>query len=207
MFPTWRIRLREARMAWRSGRYDEASALLMADSLREFLPAKQLAKDVATKVCRTGRRSPGTRRFGWPAGETSRRPIGSAEKRKRLPACVTNMPTAVLERSAALSGGGPDRAGTCSNSISFTGTAWPTNAFGLAGRSPNSCRKPTRSSARGHFAEASAAIARATVLATSYAAGKDTMDEIVRRLNDESDRLDSLRCGMSAAVGRNARSA
>ena len=27
MFPTWRLRLREARVAWQSGRYDEAGAL------------------------------------------------------------------------------------------------------------------------------------------------------------------------------------
>jgi hypothetical protein len=49
MFPTWRLRLREARLAWQNGRYDEASELLSAESLRDFLPAKKLAQHVAEK--------------------------------------------------------------------------------------------------------------------------------------------------------------
>src|SRR4051794_416800 len=50
MFPTWRLRLREARVAWQSGRYDDASRVLADGSIREFLPAKRLARDVAGKM-------------------------------------------------------------------------------------------------------------------------------------------------------------
>src|SRR5215211_8171512 len=50
MFPTWRLRLREARVAAQSGRYDDASRVLSDESLREFLPAKRLARDVAEKM-------------------------------------------------------------------------------------------------------------------------------------------------------------
>lgn len=50
MFPTWRLRLREARVAAESGRYDDASRVLADESLREFLPAKRLARDVAEKM-------------------------------------------------------------------------------------------------------------------------------------------------------------
>src|SRR3990172_6250756 len=86
MFPTWRIRLREARLAWRTGRYDEASALLMADSLREFLPAKRLAKDVATKfVERAGDRlAHGDSAAGWRDLATADRLGGEAEAIARL---------------------------------------------------------------------------------------------------------------------------
>ena len=55
MFPTWRLRLREARVAWQSGRYDDASRVLADDSLREFLPAKRLARDVADKIVERAR--------------------------------------------------------------------------------------------------------------------------------------------------------
>src|SRR3972149_2289981 len=50
MFPAWRLRLREARVAWQNGRYDDAAALVSADSLREYLPAKRLAQDVARQM-------------------------------------------------------------------------------------------------------------------------------------------------------------
>src|SRR3954467_9411165 len=55
MFPTWRLRLREARVAAQSGRYDDASRVLSAESLREFLPAKRLARDVAEKMVERAR--------------------------------------------------------------------------------------------------------------------------------------------------------
>src|SRR5262245_60015309 len=55
MFPTWRLRLREARIAAQSGRYDDASRVLSDESLREFLPAKRLAHDVAEKMVERAR--------------------------------------------------------------------------------------------------------------------------------------------------------
>ena len=84
MFPAWRLQLREARVAWQSGRYDEASALLTADSLREFLPAKQLAKDVAGKfVERAGDRFARGDSVGRLA-RFARPPIGSVEQAEAI---------------------------------------------------------------------------------------------------------------------------
>ena len=50
MFQAWRLKLREARAAYELGRLDEAGQLLSEGNLREFLPAKQLASDVAQQL-------------------------------------------------------------------------------------------------------------------------------------------------------------
>lgn len=45
----WRLKLREARQALQAGRYEEALGALNDPQLREFLPAKRLADDLAQK--------------------------------------------------------------------------------------------------------------------------------------------------------------
>ncbi len=50
MFPSWRLKLRTAQVAFDEGRCEEASALLSRESLRGFLPAKRLSKEVAAKL-------------------------------------------------------------------------------------------------------------------------------------------------------------
>jgi hypothetical protein len=50
MFPSWRIKIREARRALDAGRPDEASELLQRESVREFLPAKRLSEEVALQL-------------------------------------------------------------------------------------------------------------------------------------------------------------
>ena len=54
-------------MAWKSGRVDEATALLAEKSLREFLPAKRLAQDVAATVVQraSDRFARGESAAGW----------------------------------------------------------------------------------------------------------------------------------------------
>ncbi|MGI9429455.1 MAG: hypothetical protein ACR2NM_12410 [Bythopirellula sp.] len=47
MFPTWRLKVREARMALKAGRPDEAGQILQQESVRDFLPAKRLSHEVA----------------------------------------------------------------------------------------------------------------------------------------------------------------
>jgi len=49
MFPIWRLKIREARVALQQGRWDEASALLGEESVRDFLPAKRLSAEVASR--------------------------------------------------------------------------------------------------------------------------------------------------------------
>ncbi len=50
MFPAWRLKLREVQVAVDNGRYEDAIAMLERQSLCDFLPAKQLAQDVAGKM-------------------------------------------------------------------------------------------------------------------------------------------------------------
>lgn len=50
MFPSWRLKIRDARRALEAGRPDEASELLQRESIREFLPAKRLSQEVATQL-------------------------------------------------------------------------------------------------------------------------------------------------------------
>lgn len=45
----WRLKIREARQALKDGRYEEAYGVLSDDELRDFLPAKQLAGELAAK--------------------------------------------------------------------------------------------------------------------------------------------------------------
>ena len=50
MFPKWRLKIREAKQALNHGRWDDASALLQGESVRDFLPAKRLSLQVASHL-------------------------------------------------------------------------------------------------------------------------------------------------------------
>lgn len=50
MFPSWRLKIRDAQQALAAGRWDEAGMLLQRDSVREFLPAKRLSQEVAARL-------------------------------------------------------------------------------------------------------------------------------------------------------------
>jgi hypothetical protein len=67
MFPAWRLQLRVARRAVADGRWDEAAEMLTQDSLREFLPVRQLSQDLAGQLVeRAGRRMDnGQSQAGW----------------------------------------------------------------------------------------------------------------------------------------------
>ena len=55
MFQPWRIKLREAQTALRSGRLDEAGRLLRQSDLHHFQPAQKLSAQVAQRMVRRGR--------------------------------------------------------------------------------------------------------------------------------------------------------
>ena len=55
MFQPWRIKLREAQTALRSGRLDEAGRLLRQSDLHHYQPAQKLSAQVAQQMVRRGR--------------------------------------------------------------------------------------------------------------------------------------------------------
>lgn len=67
MFPLWRLKIREARIAFQEGRWDEATRLLSRDSIREFLPAKRLSHEVASELVSRAqnRLENGDSLYGW----------------------------------------------------------------------------------------------------------------------------------------------
>ena len=66
MFPAWRLKLREAKLAFRQGRLDEAGELLDGE-LREYLPGKKLSEKVARRIAERarGRIAAGETSAGW----------------------------------------------------------------------------------------------------------------------------------------------
>jgi hypothetical protein len=67
MFPAWRLQLRTARRAVADGRWDEAAELLASEPLCEFLPAKQLSRDLAGQLVERARTrlAGGHSQAGW----------------------------------------------------------------------------------------------------------------------------------------------
>jgi hypothetical protein len=67
MFPSWRLKIRDAQQALDAGRWDEAGQLLQRESVREFLPAKRLSQEVAARlVVRSQQRlTAGESAAGW----------------------------------------------------------------------------------------------------------------------------------------------
>lgn len=67
MFQSWRLQLREAELAYKAGRLEEASRLLGSGSLPEFLPARNLQTKVAQKFVDRGRAqlATGETSAGW----------------------------------------------------------------------------------------------------------------------------------------------
>ncbi len=67
MFQSWRMKLREAERALQGGRLDEASRLLCHGELKEFLPARRLAAQVASRMAERAksRAAQGETMAGW----------------------------------------------------------------------------------------------------------------------------------------------
>ncbi len=67
MFPSWRLKIREAQVALKEGRWDEASALLGQESVRDFLPARRLSHKVASHLVERAqqRMEQGESSAGW----------------------------------------------------------------------------------------------------------------------------------------------
>ncbi len=187
MFPTWRIRLREARLACQNGRYDEASQVLADDKLREFLPAKQLAEQVAGKMLEraSGRFALGDSVAGWRDLNAADRLGGQDDVINRLRHSYEDQSLQEVRRY--LAAGQTDAALERLEKL---------RKRGLTDNRTRGCQQiatisqgANRWAARGHFFEAAAAIRKAVVVADLQRQEPSIMDEVVAHLHAECDRF------------------
>ena len=87
MFPSWRIRLHEARRALDRGQLDQASQIVADRELREFRQAKELSAEIATGIVERarGRIEAGQTSAGWRDVELARQIAGN-DSSAELPA-------------------------------------------------------------------------------------------------------------------------
>jgi hypothetical protein len=206
MFPLWRLKLREARVAWQSGRIDEAGALLADRSLREFLPAKELAQDVAGKIVeRAGDRfARGDSLAGWQDLAVADQLGGQAE-------AIGQLRRQYVERTLAearqlLMAGQASSAAVRLEKIERKGLSSPASR-GLQ-RIAELVVEGDKAAAHGRFAAAAVVVAQARQMAADQADAAGTM-EIASRLSERSHELDRqeaeglrLSAELHAALGR-----
>jgi hypothetical protein len=187
MFPTWRMRLREARVAYRDGRYDDATEVLSDDQLRQFLPAKQLAQEVAGKILkRAGDRfAIGDSAAGWRDVNTADRLGGSTE-------AITVLRQNYEDHSLrdvchCLASGQPAAAVARLEKLRKRGVA--TERSRDFQQIAAAMQEAQQFAARGHFSEAAAALNPAIRLTQLGQPEPGTMDEVAAYLRSESERL------------------
>ncbi|HEX3599741.1 MAG TPA: FHA domain-containing protein [Lacipirellulaceae bacterium] len=187
MFPTWRLRLREAREACRNGRYDDASIVLADDKLREFLPAKQLAQQVASKILeRAGSRfAQGDSAAGWHDINTANRLGADREALNQLRENYESRSLREVRRY--LSAGDPAPALARLEKLRQRGLA--DDAVRNCHQIAKLMQEANQWAARGHFGEAITAIHRASVMAALEQKEPGIMDEVAAQLHAEHDRL------------------
>jgi hypothetical protein len=187
MFPSWRLRLREAHVAWQNGRYDEAAALVQGEALRDYLPAKRLAQDVAGKMIeRAGERlAHGDSTAGWQDLLKADRLGGHGEAIAGLRRHYADQVLDEVRRY--LAGGQAAAALDQLEKLRTRGMA--DERVRLLHQISRLMHESDQAAAHGHLAEASEAVARAAKLAAPQAGSDGTMNEIAGRLQQESERL------------------
>lgn len=174
-------------MAWQSGRFDEAGELLTAESLRDFLPAKRLARDVAGKMVERAnvRFARGDSSAGWHDLQQADRLGGQAEAISQLR--MQYAERALDEARSYVLANQPTAALALLDKLGRRGLG--DERTRMLRQLAQLLQEAERAVAHGHFAEASGVMTRAKELAKSQVAGKSTMDDIANRLSDEAQRL------------------
>jgi hypothetical protein len=110
MFRSWRLQLREAEEAFRSGRLDEARRMLSRDELQRFLPAKRLSAQVAGEIARRGQQRilADEREAGWQDLDTARALARDTAEVRSVTQAVVNL--ALKDAENAISTGEAARA-------------------------------------------------------------------------------------------------
>jgi hypothetical protein len=161
--------------------------LLAAESLRDFLPAKRLARDVAEKIVERAsqRLAHGDTAAGWQDLATADR-LGAesgaiAELRRRY------ADDTIEEANRYLAAGQVAAALAQLEKLNKRALADERVRFGC--QIAQLMQQADQNAVRGHFAEAMETIERAAALVNAAGPGKDTMHKIAGRLQEESERL------------------
>jgi FHA domain-containing protein len=189
MFQTWRVRLKEARVACQNGRYDEASRFLADEKLRDFLPAKQLAAEVAGKILqRAGDRfAAGDSVAAWHDLSAANRLGGQDELIHQLR--QTYEDRSLREVRQCLAVGQPGHAIKCLEKLQKRGIG--DDRIRSLQQIAALMQEANQRAAHGHFSEAATAINRAESLAKLPHGEPAIMDQVADRLHAEFDRLRS----------------
>lgn len=181
-------------MALRDGRVDEAGAMLSAESLRDFLPAKQLAKDVAGKMLERARDrfARGDSSAGWHDLAAADRLGGQADASGQLRQQYVQENLVEVRRYLAV--GQPTPALVRLEKLQRR--ALLDEPARLCRQIAMLMRQADGAAARGHFAEASASIAQAKGLAHQALASSGTM-ELAKHLDERHGQLvaQNAECG------------
>jgi hypothetical protein len=189
MFPSWRFRLRDARTAANNGRYEEAGAMLADAQLREFLPAKKLAQEVADKMlARAGSAfANGDSAAGWKDVNAANRMGGNSDTINRIRQNYAAQSLAEVRRYLAASQPAPALA-----------RLDKLRQRGLMDEQIRSCERLGSLmqeaeiwAARGHFVEARTAINRAAAIAALERKEPGIMDEVAAGLKAKQERLEA----------------
>jgi FHA domain len=174
MFPAWRLKVREAQAAADSGRYDEAAALLEKDSLREYLPGKRLAKQVAEEMVRRAEEQfvRGDSVAAWRDLAMADRLGGQAEATRRLRDQYAER--AMGEARRNLVGGQPQAALAQLDHVQRRGMTSETAR--LYRQVAKLMQDASRAAAHGHFSEAAATYAKARDLIGKRPCEEGTME-------------------------------
>ena len=177
-------------MAWQNGRYDDAGSILTDEALRDFLPAKKLARDVAGKIIeRAGNRfARGDSAAGWKDLAIADRLGGQTDAIGR--ARLSYADQAMHEVRQYLAAGQAVPALTRLEKLQQRGLA--DEAARLCRQVAQQMHEAEVSADHGHFAEAAAAIGRAASIARLNAKESDTMHDIVARLDAENGQFARL---------------
>jgi hypothetical protein len=181
------MRIRDARAACQNGRYDEAGAMLADEKLREFLPAKQLARQVAEKILERAANgfAIGDSAAGWRDLNAADRLGGNGDAVSQLRRTYADQ--LLREAMCCLAAGQPAAALARIEKL---------RQRGLADEHVRNCQQiaslmqqSETLSARGHFGEAASAISRAAAVAALRHKEPGIMDEVAAKLRSDEERL------------------
>ncbi|MEX2308326.1 MAG: FHA domain-containing protein [Pirellulales bacterium] len=173
-------------MAWQTGRYDDAAAIVSSESLRDYLPAKQLALDVAGKMLQRAseRLAHGDSVAGWQDLAKADRLGGHADEIAQLRRHYAERTLEEVRRY--LAGGQTAPALALLEKLRKRGLT--DERARLYQQIAQLVQEGDQAAARGHFVEAVAVLSRAASFAKADVLRDSTMDEMAARLHEQSGR-------------------